>query len=233
MGKSRRKFLTGLAGASLGTTRFDSMYRRGEEVEITRVSPVAPEATVAPNAPLWFEIAVEQQLNGPIDTTWYIDGEEETGFRKAVGPLHGEFKSNGRAVLRNTFETVGTYEIAVEIFESREKETELGRKRWTLHVDSEGNTPPIAERISPWRAEVPLEKETEFTLRAVDPDGQLSHANWWIGICDAYVETTPLSGIEDTASVSMTPKDPQCGLHAWIIDKQGVRNMSEGWSFGT
>ncbi len=212
---------------SIGGDGTNQGKRGGSTSRIKRVGPRS-EVTVSVDSKMLFEVATRNHSGDHIDTTWYVDGQEQS----ALGPYHAAFQSQGKDFLRHRFGSTGTHTVRVVVHD--ENGQELGEKEWTVHVTGgRKNTPPNVEPIAP-DGDVTIPegstKQVHFRLRASDLDGNLDRAMWWLSQCDRYLGSSSLEGGQDTASITHEASPHGCGLYAWVVDENGeMTRIQDGW----
>jgi hypothetical protein len=221
-------FVTNITVERPGTQKRNAEPKeRDTPSPVERVGP-KPEVTVAPNSQMFFEVAARNYSGEYLDTMWYVNGKKKS----AIGPYHAEFQSKGKDFLRHTFESTGTHEVRVEVYDKNGQK--LGEKEWTVRITGESeNTAPSVKPVAPdGDLMIPKgeTKQVEFQLQASDPDGDLHRAIWWLSQCDQYLGSTSLDGGQDTASITHEASPHGCGIYAWVVDKNGVMTrIEDGW----
>lgn len=200
----------------------------GSDDRLVRVTPVAEDVTVAPDADLLFEVTAREFSGDSLTAEWFVDGE------RAVGPdrpaLNDEYRTRGETFDLERFEEPGAHDVRVTAY-VEDTDEELGTVAWSVTVAEDAGTPPSTRRISPSTEEVSVapDETVDFTLGVSDPDGDLHRAIWWIGMCDDRLGTTDVDGSADETTVSHGGGE-ECPIFAWVVDERGHRTMSESWT---
>lgn len=183
---------------------------------VTRLNPPA-RATVPPETGIRFTIGVESENFFP---RWHVDGESFD----PIGPIHdGYALGDGKEFFEHSFPEEGTYRVRAEVFESMQYDEGLGTVAWEIEVSSGEYARPTVDLVAPQADQGALEsgRAYEYTVRARDPDGNLSHVAWWLSHCDTLLGISPLSGAEDTATITHEA-DEFCFVVPLVVDETGL-----------
>ncbi|THE65403.1 hypothetical protein D8Y22_09495 [Salinadaptatus halalkaliphilus] len=185
------------------------------------------ELTVAPGTEVFFEA-------GAIDpdafqqAIWWVDGTRAGGG--VGGPWESTYYGEtGAHYWRQTFDEVGTYEVAAAVVPDDGEQTYAAT--WTVEVDPGGHGPPSIDDRRPSADVLSVSRgETyEVELTASDPDGGLDRVVWWLTQADTILEITDLEGTTDTATLSTDAFCHTCHVMPWVICSDGRIATLEGW----
>lgn len=211
----------------------------GNEVTPSRPSPTVSrgsperEITVVPDTTVLFETAVSDYPGDYVSAEWYVDGD------RRVGPdlFYGHLGSSSRATFTHRFESPGTHRIRSAVYRegesSREGDDPIDTVSWTVEVGSDGNRPPVVERLNPsariLRTEYETTQRIQFEVSATDSDSELDRVVWWIAQGDSVHGVSQVSGEYDTARISYDV-DPGLPFGAYAIDEHGAISRFRGWN---
>ncbi|WP_170977393.1 twin-arginine translocation signal domain-containing protein [Halorussus salinisoli] len=211
----------------------------GSEVTPSRPSPTVSRGspkrkiTVRPDTSVLFETVVSDYPGDYVSAEWYVDGEWR------VGPdlFYGHLGSSSRATFTHRFESPGTYRIRSEVYRegeaSREGDEPIDVVEWTVEVGSDGNLPPVVERLEPTaeilRTNYNTTEKVRFEVAATDPDSELDRVVWWIAQADSVHGVSQVEGDYDTARITYDI-DPGLPFGAYAIDEHGAISRFRGWN---
>ncbi|APX98183.1 hypothetical protein BB347_07760 [Natronorubrum daqingense] len=173
-----------------------------------------------------FEVSAEAGIGQR--TEWLLDGEQED---ISMGPWESAYIDHqGADIWLHTVESEGEIGAAVD------DDGDVYTTAWDVSLDSDGIGSPSITDSSPPRDELADLDEydtIEFEVSATDPDGNLDQVVWWVRAADVVYDVTPVSGREDTASISPDADElVQEGVVAWVLNEHGGMVESGVWEFG-
>ncbi|SFB74864.1 hypothetical protein SAMN05444422_101699 [Halobiforma haloterrestris] len=197
---------------------------------VLAVDPLHPDRTrpdrhlsVRPETSLLFEVLGLERDGDP--SQWFVDHEHAGA---SMGPWYGAYyEREGADFWRTSFESPGTHEVAVAVFE----DDEIRRATWSVEVTETGVEPPTVERSRPDEEslEVSRGEPTELQLDVAHPDGLLDRVVWWLGHADVVLDVTPVSGTTDTASYELESYCHGCPIVVWVVAENGSVASESPW----
>lgn len=220
-----------LAGPATVSLNGNEVTHSGPSPTVSRGSP-KPKITVQPDTPVLFETEVSDYPGDYVSAEWYVDGE----WRPGPDLFYGHLGSASRATFTDRFEASGTHRVRSEVYRegesSREGDDPIDTVGWTVEVGSDGNRPPVVERLKPeaqtLRTPRGTTEKVQFEVAATDPDSELDRVVWWIAQGDSVHGVSRVEGDYDTAKITYDI-DPGLPFGAYAIDRQGAISRWDGW----
>lgn len=208
------------------TTGTDGTDAGSSDESLERRRPPDRDLTVQSGTQVMFEVSAEAGIGQR--TEWSLDGERED---ISMGPWESAYIDHqGADFWLHTVESEGEVNAAVD------NDGDVYTTAWDVSLDSDGIGSPSITDSSPPRDELGDLDEydtIEFEVSAADSDGSLDQVVWWVRAADVVYDVTPVSGSEDTASISPDADElvPE-GVVAWVLNEHGGMVESEVWEFG-
>jgi hypothetical protein len=183
-----------------------------------------PEITVQPGTAVLFEVESDALGEYGGRTQWFVDGEY-AGW--SMGPWYSAYYGHrGADYWQETFESPGTHEVTAAVGED-----ETVRASWTVEVSEAGTGVPSVDdhRTADESLEVVRGEPTALELDVSHPGGALERVVWWLGHADTVLETTDVSGTEDTAAIDLEGGCHGCPIVVWVIGDGGTVLSEDPW----
>ncbi|AGB36375.1 COG1470 family protein [Natronococcus occultus] len=184
-----------------------------------------PEIAIRPGTTVLFEVESDALGEYGGRTQWFVDGEY-VGW--SMGPWYSAYYSHrGVDYWQQTFESPGTREVTAAVGD----DDETSRATWTVEVTEIGTAAPSLDEHRPTEEslEVVRGEPTELELDVSQPDGALERVVWWLGHSDTVLDTTDVSGTEDTTSIGLAGGCYACPIVVWVIGEDGAVASENPW----
>ena len=183
------------------------------------------EITVESGTTVHFEVESDALGEYGGGTQWFVDGEY-AGW--SMGPWYSTYYSHrGADFWRTTFESPGTREVTAAVA----GDDETHRTTWTVEVTDDGTAAPTVEATDPPEGtlEVTRGEPIDLELEVAHPDGALDRVVWWLGHADVVLDTTDVSGTEDTAAIELDSACHGCPVVTWVCGEHGTVTSEQPW----